>query len=257
MKPKLARRSFNKEPYVCQKPWPEECFVQCGGNGIVFVTNPEDKKEAEEIKEDAPAKKSYRTAFFEAFPKSPKCFIRGEGDFVEEAEARAFEKFNKILACTNHEWDRRGRPDGYCYCTKCPLSGMYLEPLTKCTVCQVPTTGYTDKHSVHYCVTHYFKLSADEVIEDKEFMGMSVAEQKMGYVEDQTLHQHLTKINPNLTKDEYQKMQDMFIHIQAELNAKHNPLFGPATKTKQEMHDMLMKDLPIVAELIYAKITGK
>lgn len=250
MKPKLARRSMSKDPYECQKPWPEDCFVQCGGNGIVFVTKAADKKV------DTPVKRNYRAAFFEAFPKSPKCFIRGEGDFVEEAEAKAFEKFNKILVCTNHEWDRKGRPDGYCYCSKCPLSGMYLEPLTKCTICQTPTTGYTDKNKVHYCRDHYFLLSEDEVVEDKEWFGMTAEEQKQSYIEDQTFFQHLITLNPNLGKEEYEKMHDMFIHVQAELNAKHIPLFSPATKTKQELHEIIMQDLPALAQIIYNKIVG-
>ena len=38
--------------YECQRDWPENCFVQCGGSGVVFGPNG-----------------NYRTAFFEAFPK--------------------------------------------------------------------------------------------------------------------------------------------------------------------------------------------
>ncbi len=64
---KIARKSFG-EAYVCKYEWPEDCFVQCGDNGIVC------------------GKESYTTAFFEAFPESPKTFLRGEGAFVEETK---------------------------------------------------------------------------------------------------------------------------------------------------------------------------
>jgi hypothetical protein len=255
MKPKLARKSMGKDPYECQKPWPEDCFCQCGGDGIVLVTKVDDTPS--EANDAVPKKKSYRTAFFEAFPKSPKCFIRGEGDFIEEAEARAFEKFNKILACTNHEWDRRDRTDGYAYCTKCPLSGSYLDPLTKCVVCQTPTSRYTDKSDVHYCRVHYYQLSADQVIGEKEWFGVTVEEQKSDYLLDQAFHNALLTLDPNLTEEAYRKMNDMLIHIQAELNAKYNPLFGPQTKTKIELHQMVMQDLPVLSEIIYKKITSQ
>jgi len=48
--PKLARRSVGPS-YVCLKPWPESCFVQCGDKGIVMSQEG-----------------NYTTAFFEAFP---------------------------------------------------------------------------------------------------------------------------------------------------------------------------------------------
>ena len=93
---KTARRSFNKEPYNCLKPWPEDCFCQCGGNGVVFtdnssmgelLTNPKDQQEAIKAVLGEESKKThYKTAFFEAFPKNPSCFIRGEGKTIEEAE---------------------------------------------------------------------------------------------------------------------------------------------------------------------------
>ena len=63
---KEARNSFGK-PHQCKFEWPEDCGVQCGEGGLVL-----DKKG------------SYTTAFFEAFPKSPSCFLRGEGASIEE-----------------------------------------------------------------------------------------------------------------------------------------------------------------------------
>jgi hypothetical protein len=91
---KTARNSFDK-PYDCLKDWPEDCFVQCGGDGIVFEEGSLEetfKSEDGLLKTIATVigspteKKHYRTAFFEAFPKKPSCFIRGEGTTIQEAE---------------------------------------------------------------------------------------------------------------------------------------------------------------------------
>ena len=93
---KLARKSFG-DPYKCKQNWEEDTFVQCGDKGVVFSK-----------------KGGYTTAFFEAYPKKPKCFIRGEGKDVEEAELNAWDKYQKIISC-NHEMERRDRVDGYGY----------------------------------------------------------------------------------------------------------------------------------------------
>lgn len=60
------------EPYNCICDWPDDCFVQGGGDGIVIVRDGD----------------NYNTAYFEAFPKNPDCFIRGEGETMEDAEKR-------------------------------------------------------------------------------------------------------------------------------------------------------------------------
>src|SRR5690554_1975072 len=92
--PKLASNGCNA-PYTCRKPWPENCFVQCGEKGLVFSRAG-----------------SYRTAFFEAFPDT---FIRGEGSAIEEAEASAWESYQRQLACPGHAYDRRGDSEhGHC-----------------------------------------------------------------------------------------------------------------------------------------------
>lgn len=134
---KTARKSFG-DPYECVQPWDDDIFVQCGGSGVVF------KKDGG----------SYKTAFFEAFPKTPSCFIRGEGDTIEEAEKAAWDKYQKILTC-EHEMERRNRTDGYGYCKHCSYSSMVFTPLTKCKICNVPTAYTRDKTDKHYyCKKH-------------------------------------------------------------------------------------------------------
>lgn len=132
---KTARKSFGPD-YECQKPWDEDMFVQCGDAGLVL----------QKIG-------GYRTAFFEAFPKNPSCFLRGEGPTVEEAEAACWEKYQKVRTC-NHEMERRDRRDGYGYCKHCAYASMVFEPLDKCCKCGVPTRYTTDYKGRHYCKKH-------------------------------------------------------------------------------------------------------
>lgn len=131
---KTARNS-GSDDYVCKHAWDEDMFVQCGGDGVVIGKNP------------------YRTAFFEAFPKKPSCFLRGEGATIEEAEQACWDKYQKVLTC-DHEMERRNRTDGYGYCKHCSYSSMVFEPLTKCCKCGVPTAHSTDKDSKSYCKKH-------------------------------------------------------------------------------------------------------
>ena len=134
-KKKLARRSSGN-PYECKQNWEENTGVQCGDIGAVF------SKEG-----------GYTTAFFEAFPKKPRCFIRGEGKDVEEAELNAWNKYQKIIQC-DHEMERRDRTDGYGYCKHCSYSSMVFEPLTKCCKCNKPTNYIDDIKGNFYCKKH-------------------------------------------------------------------------------------------------------
>jgi hypothetical protein len=99
------------------------------------------------------SKETYTTAFFEAFPKKPSCFLRGEGKTIEEAEESCWNKYQKVLNC-NHEMERRDRTDGYGYCKHCSYSSMVFEPLTKCCKCGKPTNFSKDYKGNWYCKKH-------------------------------------------------------------------------------------------------------
>lgn len=106
--------------YACKQPWPDDCFVQSGGFGVVLRSQAKGGV--------------YRTAFFEAFPKEPKCFIRGEGDSVEDAEAQAYRKLQKHLACA-HEFERLN-DKGRGKCIHCNLAiDNALPSLNVCESC--------------------------------------------------------------------------------------------------------------------------
>ncbi len=112
------------DPYTPTCAWPDDCFVQWGGNGVVLSAS----------------KGTYRTAFFEAFPTDPATFIRGEGATVAEAEAQAFAAFERHRACPGHEFERRGYTNGAGFCKHCGLfASKAFEPTTLCHVCQAPT----------------------------------------------------------------------------------------------------------------------
>lgn len=112
-----------------------DCSVQCGGQGLVIGRDP------------------YTTAFFEAFPKNPSCFLRGEGATIEDAEKQCMEKYLKVKTC-NHEMERRDRTDGYGYCKHCSYASRVFEPLTKCCKCGVPTAYALDYKNRNYCQKH-------------------------------------------------------------------------------------------------------
>lgn len=126
--------SLNSKEYDSKYDW--DCFCQAGNSGIVFSK-----------------KGNYKTAFFEAFPDTPSCFIRGEGKTIEESEQDAWEQYQKIQSC-EHEMERRGRTDGYAYCKHCTYSSKVFEPLTKCCKCGVKTSYAQDFRGKYYCKKH-------------------------------------------------------------------------------------------------------
>lgn len=127
------------ESFECQFDW-GEAMVQCGGHGIVIG-----KKD-----------NSYTTAFFEAFPLNT--FIRGEGEHVELAELAAWEKYQRIVLCDKHEFERRGREDDYGFCKHCDYftSGVF-KILTKCETCSEPTKDHKTG-TKYWCTEHYYGL---------------------------------------------------------------------------------------------------
>jgi len=155
MKVRLSSFDTQKE-YDSKYEW--NCFCQGGGSGLVLPSGSFDKimtggKPLEALSEGILNTESYTTAFFEAFPKTPSCFIRGEGKTIYDAEEDAWKKYQKIVTC-NHEMERRNRTDGYAYCKHCSYSAIVFEPLTKCCKCDKPTSHSTDYKGNYYCKKH-------------------------------------------------------------------------------------------------------
>jgi len=132
-----ARKSWG-EDYICLKSWPTDAFLQCGDNGLVV------------------GKKSYTTAFFEAFPKNPSTFIRGEGLNLELAEADAFCKYERIMACPQHEYKRRNDSE-HGACIHCNLFTSHcFSPINSCNICRKTHVNYGYKDN-NLCREHFIE----------------------------------------------------------------------------------------------------
>jgi len=153
---KTASTTF-EGPYECKRDWPEKCFVQAGGRGIVF--------------DSQSPKDSYTTAFFEAFPAcvvrggGHQMFLRGEGKTIQDAETDCWNRYQKILACPKHEFERRGYVNGYCFCKHCNAGGTFMEPSVHCKTCGVPASYAQDKSGNWYCEPHFEALPDDALQE--------------------------------------------------------------------------------------------
>jgi hypothetical protein len=132
--PCTGKNWVRDKQYECKQEWPEDCFVQAGEKGLVL------------------ARHSYSTAFFEAFPKNPSTFIRGEGKTVAKAEKSAWVQFQKYLQCPGHEFERRSYKNGAGFYRHCELfNSNAFQPLTKCSRCGRPTYFSEDADGNWWC----------------------------------------------------------------------------------------------------------
>lgn len=260
-KKKFAKQSLARDSYECKKPWPENCFVQCGGNGIVITGESIDESMKDPLGTLATLagadtkKKHYRTAFFETFPRNPKCFIRGEGATIEEAENEAFEKFEKIVSCQAHEYDRRGREDGYAYCAKCPYSGMVLAPLTSCATCGKPAHYNQDLQNRWYCQEHFYELDVAEVFAASDDAKDSWREtSKTFFLRSKAKQKVLKSAGYALDDIKAQTIQDILLHHFASLRADASvaKIKGEKFSVSTEEIDRFETDEAILHVLILA-----
>lgn len=166
MKKQIKMSSFSGHGgfIEAQYDWPEDCYVQGGDRGVVLSE-----------------KGNYRTAFVEAFPNNPKTFVRGQGATVQEAETKAWEKYQRIVNCPGHEYERRGATSGVGYCKHCDHTNTEaFEPTTKCIVCNTPTNWTADKHDNYYCETHENDIPEEDLTEsEKHWRRMDAIHDKM------------------------------------------------------------------------------
>lgn len=153
---KTARCSsglLNNRLYECKFSWPEECFVQCGDKGIVLTRQ-----------EQTDGSHAYRTAFFEAFPRNPDTFIRGEGESIEEAEDDAYKQYLHFSNCLDHEYERRDYTNGAGFCIHCGMfKGKAFEPIrVPCVICSQPTRFMSDKEGNYYGIECWRKMPKDQ-----------------------------------------------------------------------------------------------
>lgn len=111
--------------------WPDDCLVQWGKSGVVFRRDGGDP---------------YITAFFEAFPEdNAGGFIRGEGPTIGEAEANAFAKHQRQVAC-EHVWGRSGYDNGGALCKRCRAFKSVFKPIVKLGEWRAPLNRIEDDY---------------------------------------------------------------------------------------------------------------
>ena len=138
-----GERTVDYGRYTVQKPWPVDTHMNGGGNGHVVVRG---------------AKDSYRTAYFEASPRTPNTFIRGEGESIEAAEESAWAKYQRYTAGDHeHEFETRGYTNGAGFCKHCGMFSSKVFSLQEigviCVVCGAG--GDAGKNGEHfYCLEH-------------------------------------------------------------------------------------------------------
>lgn len=117
--------------YTLQHDWP--CFVQAGAKGIVY------------------ASPTYETAFFEAFPRNPNTFLRGEGTTVKDAEDACWKLYQRWISCPGHEWEACGYENGGGFCKHCHSFSGDVIPGPPCKICQTPTWWSKGTDGSFYC----------------------------------------------------------------------------------------------------------
>jgi hypothetical protein len=130
-----AREVFGRRTiWPCRHDWPLGLFCQ-GGDGYVGGV-----------------------AFFEAFPRDPDTFLRGEGPTVEDAEDACWARYVRIRECSGHELVQDGvSPHGTC--RHCGLwQANVFQPKTCCVRCGVSTDWLSDRLGRYWCPDH-----ADEI----------------------------------------------------------------------------------------------
>lgn len=117
-------------------PWPGDCYVQGGEQGLAFRGG-----------------EGYFTAFVEAFPRNPDAFLRGEGETVAEAEDACWARYLVARDCVPGEgepdgrfgphgpFDRRGYTNGMGFCVRCGTGYMAFEEIPPAAPAQEPEIG--------------------------------------------------------------------------------------------------------------------
>ena len=180
--------AYGQEKYTPECLWPEDCYVQWGGEGVVFqngnVSSGIEILSSAIMGDDASKEKlpqvfarSYLTAFFEAFPTNPSTFIRGEGSTINEAEQKAFDCLARFLACPGHEFERGKYRNGAGICKHCGMfSTKVFEPIDHCTVCGSPSNYTSDIDNNFWC-----KACAESMPEELKTEMYKKAERMLEY----------------------------------------------------------------------------
>lgn len=187
--------------YSVKYDWPEEAYLQGNDYGVVLSNEP------------------YETAFFEAFPKNPKTFIRGEGKTLEEAETQAWNFYQKIINCKEHNFIRR-KESNHGTCKNCNLFMSEIFKTCKtCTNCNKEAYFFYQEQNtlkeVYYCLFHFLeKLEIDynETFKNKKIIDFIFEEKSILNWLQHGLSQYIF-IKNILKHEKYSQMTEQEIYL--------------------------------------------
>lgn len=201
MKKIIKNRSLglmNTPDYTCKYDWPTECFVQCGGKGVVIGNQ---------------HRKGYVTAFFEAFPFNN--FIRGEGETIDLAEDAAWKKYQVMATCPEHRFikSESRKRDAVCECCGFSIRDYY-PPEKECSCCGKNNVSLYI-YDQYFCLEHFIEKAeqinyqiTDELISDfkkQVFAEIQASQEKEKNFIDMVLSKNDEKIKSyeDITDDDY------------------------------------------------------
>lgn len=191
--------------YTCKYDWPTDCFVQCGGKGVVIGNK---------------HRKGYVTAFFEAFPFNN--FIRGEGESVELAESAAWAKYQVMATCPEHHLivDEKRKRDAVC--EHCGFSIRdYYPPENQCSCCSKENVSL-EINGEYFCLEHFidkakqldYEITPEKIISLKKevFEQIKVSNNKDKNLIDMMLSKNDGKIKSyeDIPDDDYRVEMKIF-----------------------------------------------
>jgi hypothetical protein len=138
-KQRFANNPGGGERYKCQHPWPADSYLQACDAEVVKTGGPKNQEEECD-------------AYFEALLLSPDTTIMADAKTIEEAENMAWEKYQKIVNCSEHEFISGGQFNMTGICKHCDLILQNkFEPTTTCKVCgKVTAHTIGDDSNIHY-----------------------------------------------------------------------------------------------------------
>jgi hypothetical protein len=199
--------SFSDSRFLAKENWDTNCYLQCGGNGLVLSK-----------------KKSYNTAFFEAFPEidGMRSFIRGEGKDINEAEVEAWNKYQKFKSCDEHNFERtlngKERTDGFGTCSLCQFSSSdALEPLTTCSICNVKTNNTVleeiicTRDIINMGGANYSNYVFEQIKSDKRYNFLLKGAEFSYFVEYYFIKYYFIHLNEDIR--EFDKKSSTILHL--------------------------------------------
>ncbi len=117
--------SRDRTPYELIYPWPEDCLIHCSDGS---------------------------RPFFECYPRNPQTYMRVEGNTIEEAETKAWNRLVRYILCKEHEFEARGYSNGAGFCKHCGMFGpSSIPPTDHCFKCGNLTWGSRDNQGQRWC----------------------------------------------------------------------------------------------------------